>query len=46
MGMMFAALAAALFGTAAIVTLSRHLARLDEARDGIPPSCFTYGDEP
>lgn len=46
MGMMFAALAAAFLGSVCIALLSRHLARLNEARDGIPPSCFTYGDEP
>lgn len=37
---------ASLLGSAIIVALSRHLARLDEARDGIPPSFTTYGDEP
>lgn len=41
-----ACIAAALFGSVCIALLSRHLARLDEARDGIPPSCITYGEEP
>ena len=41
-----ASLAAALFGSACIALLSRHLARLDEARDGIPPSHIEIGDEP
>lgn len=46
MGMILGALAAAFLGSVGIALLSRHLARLDEARDGIPPSFITYGDEP
>lgn len=44
--MTLALLASALAGSVGIALLSRHLARLDEARDGIPPSFTTYGDEP
>lgn len=40
------AIFSAFAGSVGISLLSRHLARLDEARDGIPPSFITYGDEP
>lgn len=46
MGMILGALAAAFLGSVGIALLSRHLARLDEARDGIPPSHIEIGDEP
>lgn len=44
--MIVLAILSALAGSVCIALLSRHLARLDEARDGIPPSFITYGDEP
>lgn len=43
---MIATLIASLLGSVLIVALSRHLALSDDARDGIPPSLLTYGDEP
>lgn len=44
--MTIALMLSAFAGSVGIALLSRHLARLDEARDGIPPSFITYGDEP
>ncbi|WP_231345219.1 hypothetical protein [Methylorubrum sp. B1-46] len=46
MGMMLAALASAFLGSVCISLLSRHLARLDEARDFTPPSHIAIGGEP
>ena len=39
-------LLASLLGSAAIVALSRHLARSDDARDFSIPSHIATGDEP
>lgn len=39
------AILAAFLGSVGISLLSRHLARLDEARDFAPPSHIAIGDE-
>lgn len=44
--MVIATWIAALFGSAIIVALSRHLSRSDDTRDFTPPSFIAIGDEP
>lgn len=46
MGMILTILAAALLGSAAIVTASRRLADQDDAAGITPPSFIAIGDEP
>lgn len=37
---------ASILGIIVIRHLSEWLSRRDDERDGIPPSCFIYGEEP